>query len=521
MAGKADRMLLFKLNGSSYFSYIYLLFHKVLIDGELMFMRVLMFGWEFPPYKTGGLGTACDGLTRGLKNMGAEVTFVIPQSSGAESPDHVKLIGAADISEEKWQIEEYTHVKLVKVDVPLEPYARPENYFELHRMQRQGIDVKIVEFPKKNTQKCDPYGGDLYNRIREYTIQAGIIAKHEKFDIIHAHDWMTYQAGIEAKRISGKPLVVHVHSTEYDRTGGNTANSDIWGIERLGVTEADHVIAVSNRTKHRAMIDYGVPTSKVSVVYNAIDTNGGILNKYPKRILGKKVVLFLGRITVQKGPEYFLEAASKVAKVDPDAVFVMAGSGDMMHKMVERSCDLNIGHKVLFTGFVTGPILDMTYDMADVYVMPSVSEPFGITPLEAMSRGVPVIISKQSGVSEVVQNALKVDFWDVDKLADEIIGLLKNKVLRDSMSETGIYEIGKFSWDRAALHCINIYGKTIDKNLESLSEVLPEPMHIAPLVEDPGRLRQLGLKLPVISGATVPNIDLDDQIDIPVATISQ
>jgi len=491
---------------------------------ELTGMRVLMLGWEFPPFKTGGLGTACYGLTRGLKHMGVEVTFVAPVSRCIGIPDHVKFVGTPDVhaKPEKTMIhpvitkvhtaitsvenhrvspvetDHYTQIRLVRVNVPLSPYERPEQYFEVRRIRnpvRDKMDVKsntsykeqyhrVSRASDPNEQNAvmtddshgkvaenkDLYGQDLFENIEKYAFKVQIIAKREKFDIIHAHDWMTFRAGIEARKVSGKPLVMHVHSTERDRTGGQGCNPMVCDIERKMTSEADGVIAVSNRTKKAIMENYGVPAENIDVVYNAIDiTDSGIL---PVRRLRKKIVLFLGRMTIQKGPDYFLEAAARVLEKEPDVMFVMVGGGDMMHKIIERAADLKIGHKVLFPGFLKGPAVDAIYEMADVYVMPSVSEPFGITPLEAMSHSVPVIISKQSGVSEVIKNALKVDFWNIDALTSKITELLRYRTLHDLLGKNGKAEIQSFSWDNSASQCINVYDKIIKGKL-SIREFPP------------------------------------------------
>ena len=388
-------------------------------------MRVLMFGWEFPPFKTGGLGTACYGLTRGLNRMGAEIIFVVPRSVGIETSEYVKIIGSADVRTRPVGTGNYNHTDSGEV----------AGYAEL-------------------------YGKNLFEEMEEYKSRAMLIAQREKFDIIHAHDWITIHAGLEARKVSGKPLVIHVHSTEYDRTGGWGVDPVVRDIEQAGAREADHVITVSNRTKLTIMEKYGISAEKISVVYNAVDV-GESVSIEPEKRYPRRIVLFLGRLTLQKGPEYFLEAASKVLEEETDVMFVMTGSGDMMYRMIEYACDLNIGHKVLFTGFLSGTDLDRIYDMADVYVMPSVSEPFGIVPLEAMSHGIPVIISRQSGVSEVIKNALKVDFWDVDKIASSIIAVLRYKALRDLMARNGKSEIESFNWDDSAMQCINVYNKVL------------------------------------------------------------
>ena len=450
-----------------YFYLFGILLIRILQAGEkgLVSVRVLMFGWEFPPYKTGGLGTACYGLTRGLDNMGVGVTFVIPRSTGEGISGHVKVIGTGDIhvnpSEEA---EYYSHVKALKVNVTLSPYERPEwrsEYLEeRHRNEHKSVAGR---FAGRADLEQELYGRNMFERIAEYAESAKYIAETEQFDVIHVHDWMTFLAGIEARKVSGKPLIVHVHSTEYDRGGGWSTNQMVYDIERTGLHEADRIIAVSNRTKQIIVDKYAIPEDKVSVVYNAIDNCDYTIDNSVKHRLKRKTVLFLGRITLQKGPEYFLQSARKVLDKEPDVTFVMTGDGDMMHKMVRLAADLKIGHRVIFTGFQSGLALDRIYDMADLYVMTSVSEPFGITPLEAMSHEVPVIISKQSGVSEVIKHALKVDFWDTDKLASDIIALLRYGEVRGLLKQNGKSEMRGFSWDKSATQCISVYSGVTEK----------------------------------------------------------
>ena len=464
-------------------------------------MKVLMFGWEFPPFKTGGLGTACYGLTKGLRNMGVEVAFVIPRSGDVGTSEHVRLVGTTNANKVQTKTEprteEYNHVKLVRVDVSLEPYARPVDHFEVHITRHQKTSHVEISNSEEPDKSAELYGEDLFTNIQRYTAKAGNIARDEKFDVIHAHDWMTYQAGMAASKASGKPLVVHVHATEYDRTGGHGVNPVIRDIEQMGARAAHRVIAVSNRTKQTLMRYYGISAKKISVVYNAINASDHAPDILAKRYLKKKIVLFLGRITIQKGPEYFLEAASKVLEEEPNTMFIMAGSGDMMYKMVERASDLNIGHKVLFPGFVEGAALNRIYDMADVYVMPSVSEPFGIVPLEAMSHGVPTIISKQSGVSEMVNNALKVDFWDIDGLANGMVALLRYGALWNSLRRNGSSEMGRLSWDNSASQCVGVYQKVSGK-------ISPPRGTTPPMIEYPRRVKILSPEVSVTSGDLNP-----------------
>ena len=300
--------------------------------------------------------------------------------------------------------------------------------------------------------------------VARYAVVAAQVAKdlEGQFDVIHAHDWLTYYAGIAAKRVSGKPLVVHMHATEYDRSGENV-NTQVYAIERAGMHAADRVIAVSNLTRNIVINRYGVPADKVVTVHNAVRfaENSG---KVPERGVKDKIVTFLGRITYQKGPDYFVEAAAKVLKRVPDVRFVMAGSGDMMNHVIRRVARLGIADRFHFTGFLRGEDVHKMFQLSDVYVMPSVSEPFGISPLEAMRSNVPVIISKQSGVAEVLDYAVKVDYWDVDALADAIYGLIKYPALSGMFASKGLEEVTNLKWNDAAAKIKTVYEAVIEEN---------------------------------------------------------
>ena len=284
--------------------------------------------------------------------------------------------------------------------------------------------------------------------VARYALVAGTIAAQQEFDIIHAHDWLTYTAGIVAKRVSGKPLVVHVHATEFYRSGENI-NQQVYDIERRGMHAADRVIAVSNLTRNIVIKHYGIAPEKVVTVHNAVDFQSYKEMKV-ERGVPEKVVTFLGRVTYQKGPEYFIEAANKVLKYYQDARLVMAGSGDMLNRSIRRVAQLKIATHFHFTGFLYGDDVQRMFAQSDVYVMPSVSEPFGISPLEAMRSGVPTIISKQSGVSEVLVHSIKVDFWDVDAMADAIYGLLAYPALARVAGREGLEEVDQLKWENAA-----------------------------------------------------------------------
>lgn len=425
-------------------------------------MRVLMFGWEFPPHISGGLGTACQGLTTGLSNCGAEVLFVMPSASGDEDQSYVNIIDASDIevSETCRNIRDFLEkVQFIKIGSNLVPYLDPIQFTELiTEMQNTQVD----EFKLSLGQKfkfSGEYGKNLMEEVARYALVAGEIALRESFDVIHAHDWLTYMAGIAAKRISGKPLVVHMHATEFDRSGSNI-NEEVFNIERMGMREADRVIAVSNLTRNIIINNYGIHPSKVVTVHNAVDFQG-FHNMEIERGVPEKIVTFLGRITYQKGPEYFIEAAFKVLKRYPNVRFVMAGSGDLLNRSIKRVAKLGISNKFHFTGFLRGQEVQEMFAYSDVYVMPSVSEPFGISPLEAMRANVPTIISKQSGVAEVLNHAIKIDFWDIDALADSIYGLLKYPALSQMALKHGLEEVNALKWDAAALKVKQVYSSLL------------------------------------------------------------
>jgi glycosyltransferase involved in cell wall biosynthesis len=424
-------------------------------------MKALMFGWEFPPHISGGLGTASYGLTKGLAKSEVEILFVMPKASGDEDSSIGRIINASDVTSKMDVFSEnyWTNVNFLSVSSSLIPYLGFEDYEQLREESLQQR-ISVSHLGEKYTFS-GKYGANLMEEVVRYAMVAATIAKENEFDIIHAHDWLTYLAGIVAKRISGKPLVIHVHATEFDRSG-ESVNRMVYDLEKLGMEEADAVMAVSNLTRNIVITRYNIPESKVFTVHNAVDFSTKVTNRVNRNI-DEKIVTFLGRITFQKGPEYFIEAANKVSKRLPNVRFVMAGSGDMMHRMVKRVAKLNLGSRFHFTGFLKGDDVNKMYSYSDVYVMPSVSEPFGISPLEAMRSGVPVIISNQSGVSEVLKHALKINFWDVDALADSIYALLSYKGLNSMIARCGLEEVNSFSWDSAAMLVKKIYSNTLEQ----------------------------------------------------------
>lgn len=391
--------------------------------------RVLMFGWEFPPHNSGGLGVACLGLTKAMSHLGMQVLFVMPKKLDVSSDD-VEIIFA-----------DRGGVMVHEVDSILSPY----------------LNMKSYTYTRGPNNIDDIYGKDLLSEVRRYAIRGGLIAMEETFDIIYAHDWLSFGAGLEAKRLTGKPLVVHVHATEFDRCGGmSNVNREVFEAEKRGMELADRVVAVSELTKNIIVREYGIPEWKVSVVYNGIDEStaprGG--NYLPRlralKSTGYKIVLFLGRITLQKGPDYFIKTAKKVLERNNRVIFVVSGSGDMERSVMELAASLGIANNILFTGFLQGNERHEAYISADLFVMPSVSEPFGITPLEAMRLGTPTLISKQSGVAEIVTHTLKADFWDVDDMTNKILAVVGYPGLAAALKENGIRQAEDITWTQAA-----------------------------------------------------------------------
>jgi glycosyltransferase involved in cell wall biosynthesis len=428
-------------------------------------MKVLMFGWEFPPHITGGLGTACFGLTKGLLKHGVEVQFVVPKAYGDESQEAVRLINASDVTvmmNDPVFREYWNQITYMEIGSNLIPYVGPEDF---QQMVSENLNVKVEDssrFFSEKFQFSGKYGHDLMEEVARYALVGAAIAANSEFDVIHAHDWLTYSAGVAAKKISGKPLVVHMHATEFDRSGENY-NENVYEIERKGMAEADRVITVSNLTRNIVIDRYHIDPEKVITVHNAVEPTEQTELLNAEKHVKEKIVTFLGRITFQKGPEYFIEAACKVLERDKNVRFVMAGTGDLMEKMIKRVAKLKISSHFHFTGFLKGENVDRMFAMSDVYVMPSVSEPFGISPLEAMRSNVPVVISKQSGVAEVLDHVMKVDFWDVDAMADAIYGLLHYKSINDMFITHGSEEVNNLKWESAARKVADVYESVVDK----------------------------------------------------------
>ena len=434
-------------------------------------MRVLMFGWEFPPHIAGGLGTACYGMTRGLARNDVEVIFVMPKASGDEDERFVKVVNASDVearycnSTIEGADDIMRKISFIHIDSNMVPYISPEEW-DTYREEYERTGKKFWEREGDSwTQRytfSGKYGANLMEEVARYAVVAAEVARQleGQFDVIHAHDWLTYFAGIAAKRVSGKPLVVHMHATSFDRSSSDNIDTRVYEIERAGMAAADRVIAVSNLTRNIVIEKYNIPAEKVVTVHNAVRF-AEKENELPERGVDDKIITFLGRITFQKGPDYFVEAAAKVLKRLPDVHFVMAGNGDMFNHVIRRVAKLGISDRFHFTGFLKGDDVQKMFAMSDVYVMPSVSEPFGISPLEAMREGVPVIISKQSGVAEVLDYAVKVDYWDVDAMADAIYALVQYPAMADMFGHKGYDEVTRLKWNNAAAKIKAVYESVL------------------------------------------------------------
>lgn len=417
-------------------------------------MKALMFGWEFPPHILGGLGTASYGLTRGMAEQGdMQITFVIPKPWGDEDQSFLKIIGANSIPV-VWKDNSYDYVRQCMAG-----RMSPEEYFHY----RDGIRYDYTRIGTDDLG-CVAFSGrypdNLLEEIGNYEAVASVLANSLDFDIIHSHDWLTYPAGVFAKHISGKPLVIHVHATDFDRSRGNV-NPTVYAIEKRGMDEADHIMCVSNLTRNIVIEKYHQDPAKVSTVHNAVEPlkDPDSFVKTPRK---DKIVTFLGRITMQKGPEYFVEAAARVLQKTKGVRFVMAGNGDMISKMIDLVAQRGIADRFHFTGFLRGRQVQEMLAESDVYVMPSVSEPFGISPLEAMQVGTPSIISKQSGCAEILSHAIKIDYWDIEAMADAIYGIVTYPAMYKSLHTLGREEVNNIRWYDAGLKVRRIYEQVIN-----------------------------------------------------------
>lgn len=421
-----------------------------------------MFGWEFPPFKSGGLGTACYGLTKELAKQNTKIQFVIPKSPYDVKGEHVELLVANNFELDGENSESDCGIDIKTIDSPITPYMTFSEYdFEITKRNKNIIREKIRIKSSKDADDA-VYGKNLAHEVLRYTQKAKLVASYADFDVINCHDWMTFKAGIEAKKISGKPLVAHIHATEFDRCP-HGANTFVYNLEREGFENADVIIANSHLTKRNVVNHYGIDPAKIQVVHLGIEQSEDEYKVDCSKKTNDKTVLFLGRVTHQKGPDYFVKAAKEVLKYEPDTKFIVAGNGDMLDHMIEMSCEMGLSKQMSFAGFLKGKDVHKAFQMADVYVMPSVSEPFGLTPLESIKNGTPTIISKQSGISEIFNNSLKCDFWDIHKLTNQIVSVLRYNSLRDELTSNAQNEAKNLSWEIPATKCREIFAQTIEK----------------------------------------------------------
>lgn len=414
-------------------------------------MKVLMLGWEFPPFFAGGAGIVCYELTKEMVKVdGVDLTYVMPFGPDEVADQHLRILIA-----DKFKGKSITFKKVPSL---LGAYMTQESYNEERQRLIEGGRVSMA-----NDNTLSLYGGNLIEEVYNFAGRVHTIVKDENFDVVHAHDWTTFPAAILASEQMRKPLIVHMHITEFDKSGGVGADPHIYSIEKEGMEKADKIITISKRVKEGLVKNYGIDPDKIEIVYHAkVDVGPNMDFDFPKFKDKNKVILYAGRMTLQKGPEYFIEAAKKVVNFYDNVIFIMAGSGDQMNQMIRKTIDMGIQDKFLFHGFYTRDDANKFFSMADIFVMPSVSEPFGLVPFEAMGKNTPTIISKQSGVSEILNNVLKVDFWDSDRMADQIVSLLKYNELHNTMKKEGLSEVNKLTWDKPARRCVDIYRELVE-----------------------------------------------------------
>jgi glycosyltransferase involved in cell wall biosynthesis len=449
-------------------------------------VRVLMLGWEFPPHISGGLGTACEGLSQALARAGAQVMFVVPRLLGGERSDAVTVVDAdgndasrvdgeffAAFGVGGWTIADGSSAggltprvppgyrQVFTVPAALKPYLSPDSFLAQLQQRKElggklGHSVSLEKIPFADDAAPNHYGSDLFGEVQRYAFKISELFKDQRFDLIHCHDWMTFPAAAALSRATGRPWVAHIHSLERDRSGIG-ANQEIQRIEGWGINAADAVVAVSHYTADQIHAEYGVARDRIAVVHNGVYLSQKSARLEAQKTARRRMILFLGRVTFQKGPDYFVEAAAKVAALLPDVIFVMAGAGDMLERCRSRVAELKLTERFSFPGFLRGQEVEEVFSSADLYVMPSVSEPFGISALEAISHEIPVLISKQSGVSEVLRHALKVDFWDVERMADLMMNALEFPELRADMVRMAQAEVKRLRWDASAERCLDLY----------------------------------------------------------------
>ncbi|KAA3612448.1 MAG: glycosyltransferase family 1 protein [Planctomycetota bacterium] len=418
-------------------------------------MKVLMLGWEFPPHLSGGLGTACQGLSRALTGQGLELCFLLPRLHGDESSPGVSFCDVPADSEGEAVAE------IVAVASPLRPYAD-----------------RWVEPPvAKRGPLAGGYGPDLMAEVTAFADRSAKAVEQETFDLVHAHDWMTWPAALHLRRHRGVPFVAHVHSCEFDRNG-DRGHAWIEACEGEALASADQVVCVSRYTADRVAERYGVGRNRLHVIHNGVEPVPAAL---PRRTHpGRPTILFLGRVTFQKGPRHFLEVAAHLSERLPQARFLLVGNGDLLAEMVELAADSGLARKLFFPGFLQGEELEKVFALADVLVLPSVSEPFGLTPLEALQRGVPVVLSRRCGVAEALPHCLLADPGNSADMAEKILAVLQRPGLRRFLLREGRRSLKKLTWDRAAGQWMELYQRILNGHGGDACREAPEPYPMSP-----------------------------------------
>ena len=390
-----------------------------------------MLGWELPPHNSGGLGVVCHQLCKALAKRNVDIEFVLPYSAKHDA------------------------------DFMTVTHARPQGVTEILKS-----GIAYDSFKYVYTDGTEEHVS-LYDQVRIYERAVGELVQDKTYDVIHAHDWLTFRAGLRARQITGQPLICHVHSVESDRAGGESGSGNplVQEIEELAFMLADKVIAVSQHTKNTIVRDYGIPADKIEVVHNSIekaampaisDSNMYVYMQALKA-QGWKVIVNVGRLTVQKNLPNLLRAARLVVDRSPKTMFLIVGNGEQYHELLQQAAELGIGGNVLFTGFQRGQAWRDAFAVGDLFVMPSVSEPFGLTPLEAIQYGTPSLISRQSGVSEVISSCLKIDFWDINEMANQMVTAIEHEPLRRELTDNMRKEYSRLSWDSSVDKLHSIY----------------------------------------------------------------
>ncbi len=427
-------------------------------------MKVLMLGWEYPPEISGGLGVACHGLALGLSEQNVSIDFVLPKVTAKKTWKRVSLREAEEVEWKKVLTEErewWEDVKVLEIGSFLMPYLSEAQFVKQQVVQKETKEKKVV------VEKLEPlrkklkggYGPDLFNEVAKYAIIIGEEAAKSDADVIHAHDWMTFQAGIMAKSSSGKPLVVHCHSTEFDRMGVHV-NQHIYDIERKGFEAADVVVAVSHQTKELIHQHYGIKLSKIHVVHN------GFFEVASAKPVKRNTfnVSFLGRMVGQKGPEHFVDVARELLRLDDSYRFTMAGSGHMLDELKEKVYKMNLAPYFSFPGFLNAKKLPNFFANTDVFLLTSNSDPFGIVALESVSAGVPTVLSTKAGVSEVLTHAKTFDPWDTFSIKNFISELKGDPAYLKAYTKAQSQDLKKASWERMGSEVAGIYQKIVPTN---------------------------------------------------------